>query len=117
MTDNNTLYDRTDSVTVGRHTFGVHTSEHHWKGGSGGKMEDIPGNFLEQTVQLNDCENPSVIEQLGVMHTVRLYHQRKETTNEPPGYADLKHKQLVEQVQSSPGQYTQKIRGVVRAAI
>jgi len=117
MADNNVLYDKTDSVTVGRHTFGVHTDEHRWKGDPAGKMEDMPGNFLEQTVNLTACENPSPIEQLGVQHKVLLYTLKRETTNEPRGYAELKHNQLVESVRASPEQYTKRIQSAVKAVL
>ena len=110
----NILYDKTDSVKVGRHTFGVHSIEHHWKGGSSGGIEGMPGNYLEQTVQLTACETPTPIEQLGVQYNVTLYHQKKETTSEPTGYANLKHEQLVERVQNSSEQYTRNIREAVK---
>jgi hypothetical protein len=110
----NVLYAKREAVKVGRHTFNVHTIETHWQGDPHGKMEDMPGNFLEQTVQLTACDNPDAIEQLGVQYLVVLDHQRKETTHEPRGYAELKHTQLVKRVQTSPEQYTRNIRRAVK---
>ena len=110
----NPLYYQTDSITVGRHTFRVHSIETHWAGDPQGKMEDMPGNFLEQTVILTDCKKPSPVEQLGVKYQVVLYRQKKETTSEPRGYSKLKHDQLLELVQASPGDYTRNIQGEVK---
>jgi hypothetical protein len=108
------LYDKLDSIKVGRHTFKVHTNERHWQGDPAGKMEDMPGNFLEQIVKLNACENPSPIEQLGVQYQVVLYKCKKETTSEPSSYAPLKHQQLLDLVQKSPMQYTRNIQRAVK---
>jgi len=108
------LYDKLDLIKVERHTFKIHSIETHWEGDAYGKMEDMPGNFLEQTIQLNACEKPSPIEQLGVQNQVVLYHWRKETTSEPSGYAPLKHQQLLDLVQKSPTQYTRNIQRAVK---
>jgi len=110
----NPLYEKKDLVKVERHTFSVHSIENYWAGGSGGKSEDRPGNFLEQTVQLTACDNPCPVEQLGVQYQVLLYKWKKETTGEPRGYAALKHQQLVELVQQSPEIYTREIQGAVK---
>lgn len=110
-------FERTDPVKAGRYTFSVHSIETHWAGEGSGKMEDMPGDFLDQTVNLTACDNPSPIEQLGVQHQVQLYHKRKEITGEFRRYSELKHEQLVDFVSTSPEQYAKNIRAAVKGKL
>ena len=99
------------------YTFRVYSIEEHWAGYPGGKMEDMPGNFLEQEVSIVGCAHPNHIEAIAAENNLRLTnpHQlRKETTNEPEGYAKLKHDQLVGDVRNNSEKYIGMIKGAVK---
>jgi len=111
------LFNETTEVDVKDYTFRVYSIEKHWEGDLHGKMEDMPGNFLEQTVSIIGCKNPTYVEAIAAEANLRLTGEnelKRETTNEPQGYAKLKHEQLVRQVRDHPEQYIRLIRGAVK---
>ena len=113
----NILFSKETEVSVRDYIFRVYSIETHWAGDPPGKMEDMPGNFLEQTVSIIGCTNPTHIEAIAAENNLRLpgfYPLRKETTNEPRDYAKLKHEQLVEDVQNNPERYIRMIKRAVK---
>ena len=111
------LFSEETEVSVRHYTFRVYSIETHWKGDSCGKMEDMPGDFLNQEVSLIGCENPTSLEAIAAENNLRLTREhelKKETTSEPEGYAKLKHDQLVKDIRTNSERYIQRIRGAVK---
>lgn len=116
MTDE-ILYENISQVYTDNYTFLVHSVETHWKGHDSGKMEDMPGNFLSQTISLRDCSKPSHLESIAIEKKLVLRESKKEITNEPEGYSKLKHKQLIKHVKEHPGYYLQTLQRVVKDSL
>ena len=110
----NILFSEKTEVPMRDYTFRVYSIEKHWAGDPGGKMEDMPGNFLEQEVSIVGCTHPNHIEAIAAKNNLRLTQLHKETTNEPEGYAKLKHDQLVGDVRNNSEKYIRMIKGAVK---
>ena len=110
------LHKFKSEVQAGKYLFSVEVIEKHWTGCASGKMEDMPGNFLNAKVKLlNISGNLSPIEQLALNYKpVLLSDTRKEVTNEPKGYSELFHKDLVEKVQNDPKRYVSDLQKIVK---
>jgi hypothetical protein len=106
-------------VEAGKYTLVVQTIERYWAGHDSGKMEDMPGTFLDTMVSLDGISGElSPLEALALELKVNLLEKSgKEITNEPKGYAELYHNQFVEKVKKDPNEYTQCIRGAVKAKL
>lgn len=103
-----------DSVITGKYNFLVTSDATYCSkealANHKGKMEDMPGSFLTQKVTLQDISGQrSWQEQGAVEHQLILNEIYCEITREPRGYAELRHKQLVELVTESPENYTRNI--------
>lgn len=118
MSEDKIVYEEKSNVKSGRHTFSVYSVETYWPGYDSGKMEDMPGKFLQQTISLIKCSKPSNLEALAIERKVILRKApKREITNEPEGYAKLKHKQLVTHVKEHPGYHLQTLQQAVKNSL
>jgi len=109
------------TVTVGSWKLGVKSIHTHWEGHDSGKMEDMPGDFLETRVLVKSISKEasplSPEESLAVKYRVVLSKIRKEITHEPKEYAKLWHYHIRNQVKEQPTLYLQNLKKAVKEAI
>jgi hypothetical protein len=105
-------------VPVGNLTLLVKGTEKFWEGEDSGRQEDMPGTFLELSIDVEKCtEGSSPLELLAARYKVRLFESQKEISDEPKGYAELKYKQLLSLVRTHPEEYTRKIQSAVKKVL
>lgn len=96
--DSKITFENCETIEAGGYTFKIETKERYWNGYNG-KMENLPGFFMEGHVALTGCpEDAVLLEKFAAENKLVLDAHKKETTCEPPGYAELYHKAVVEDV-------------------
>ncbi len=115
--NNKEPYEKISDIGIGKYTLTIHSTEIPWEGHDSGKMDDTPGNFLNQEVILKDCSHPNKLEALAIELGVILWSQEKDITHEPGEYSKLKHEQLVNDVLKYPQIYLQDFKKIVKEAL
>ena len=106
MTRERKSFDETERIRTGLYTLEVTTKSHYWKGVEGGKMEEMPGWFMDQKLSLLEIKADDPLHVLAREKLpIRLMGKHREITNEPIGYAGLYHNDFVEDVKDDPSEY------------
>lgn len=115
MVESEIINSYESSIKTGKFTLTVRSVEKYWPGHDSGKMEDMPGTFLEVKLFIeNVSKNPSPLEALAAQHHVVLHKTKKEITHEPKGYGEMSHNHFVEKVKKSPDYYLQNMKKAVK---
>ncbi len=114
MQEDEVLNVYNSKTKTGRFRLTIKSIETHSFGYDSGKMDERPGDFLETQVSIKNISKPSALEALAVEKRLILWENKKEITDEPEGYAKLKHDQIVAKVQKSPDYYLQDLRKAVK---
>ena len=115
MAETKTLNVYETPVESGRYKLLVKSTETYWSGEDSGKMEDMPGTFLETQISLLDISKPlSKLEALAVEMKVILHKGKREITDEPKGYAKLWHNHIVQKAEKDLTKYIQNIATLVK---
>jgi hypothetical protein len=107
--ENRTTFEKSETIGIAGYGFRIETKERYWRGYSG-KMEDMPGFFMEGHVALTDCPKDATnLEMYAAENGVVLATYKKETTCEPDGYAKLYHRAVVGDVMEDYSKYLREI--------